>query len=315
MDEESTARGWRDRAIAQLAGRQHGVVEYRQLLELGLERGAIHERVTSGRFHRVHSGVYLVGHTAESPYAREMAAVLACGPGALTSHRSAARLWSLSPNTVEGPVAITLTRRPRVRRPGIRTHRASRLEPRDRAIARGIPLTSPARTLFDLGGVLTRSDLERAVAEAEVRRLVRRDELVDQVGRNRGRRGVAALRELLSEDDVVFTRSEAEARMAKLLRSRGLEGFEVNAKVAGYEVDFVWRRESLVVEVDGYAFHSHRAAFERDRERDAVLQGAGFRTMRVTWRQLLRERRAVGDRILNALGHSLDRDDAHSSHA
>jgi very-short-patch-repair endonuclease len=130
---------------------------------------------------------------------------------------------------------------------------------------------------------------------------VRRHDLRRQIDRPRGRRGIAGLRRLL-RDEPAFTRSDAEARLLQLLRGSDIPPFEVNARVFGYEVDFLWRREWLIVEVDGFAFHANRRAFEVDRLRDATLQGHGFRTMRVTWRQLVGEPAGVVRRIERAIG-------------
>lgn len=295
----SQATDW---AIARLAARQHGVVSRTQLLALGINRGAIARRVRSGRLHPVHRGVYLTGHTAAPPRAREMGAVLACGDRAAVSHRSAAALWQLLPYPAKSAVDITVARSRAPQRPGIRVRRTSSLSRRDVRRLDGIPVTSPARTLLDLAAEVGAVELERAVAEALARSLVGRRELLNQLARNRGRRGTAPLRTLLEANGgPARTRSEAERRFLALVRRADLPGAETNVKLGPYEVDFLWREERLVVEVDGYAFHSDRPAFERDRLRDAELQARGFHVIRVTWRQLTGTPEAVLARIVRAL--------------
>jgi very-short-patch-repair endonuclease len=165
-----------------------------------------------------------------------------------------------------------------------------------------IPVTTPARTLLDLGAVVSASELERALAEAQVRRLVRRRDLLDQLERNRGRAGTRALREILEvPGGPAPTRSEAERRLLRLVRSAGLPRPLVNTGVASLEVDVLWRDQRLVVEVDGFRCHSSRASFERDRKRDALLAASGYTVLRVTSRQLVNEPEAVVARIAGAL--------------
>jgi very-short-patch-repair endonuclease len=294
--------GRRDRAVAEVAARQYGVVSRAQLEAAGLGPSAIKHRIAHGRLHRIHRGVYAVGHRALAPGAREMAAVLACGPSAVVSHRSAARLWRLlGPDSVAA-VEVTILRSTRASRPGIRIHRSDRLPPKDiRRLAR-IPVTSPARTLLDFADDATERELERAFDEALVRRLTSRAALVAVVERSRGRRGAGRLRGLVQRDEEpAFTRSEAEERFLALVRAAGLPAPQLNVELGGYTVDFLWRAPSLVVEIDGYRFHSTRSAFERDRVRDARLGAAGHRVMRVTWRQLVAEPHAVVARLAQAL--------------
>jgi very-short-patch-repair endonuclease len=288
-----------DAAIARIAARQYGVVTRGQLAAAGLGRGAIDHRIAEGRLHRIHRRVYLVGHPVAPRFAAEMAAVLACGDGAVLSHHSAASMWSLpSPEAAE--VDVTVAGRDPGDRPGIRVHRARRLRPVDVRRCRRMPVTAPARTLLDLAGVVPIRDLERAVEEARIRRLVRPRQLLDVLERSPGRRGARALRGLL-DGDPALTRSEAETRLLALLRAAGLAPTAVNARIGRYEVDFLWRPQRLVVEVDGHAYHGTRAAFERDRLRDAELQAAGHLVMRVTWRQLVDRPEAVVARIAGAL--------------
>src|SRR5688500_4274350 len=273
-----------DALIARIASRQLGLVTRKQLLDAGLTAGAINHRLERGRLFRIHRGVYAVGHPVLLPFAEELAAVLASGDGAVLSHRSAAVLWELLPPT-GAEVDVTVTKSAG-NRPGIRARRC-RLGRRDVRRRNEIPVTSPARTLLDIAETVSPRELERATAEARARGVARDAELRDQIGRNPGRNGRAPLRAMLDrEQGPALTRSEAERRLLELVRAAALPSPEANAKLAGFEVDFLWSDSRLVVEVDGYAFHSSRTAFERDRRRDSELQAQGFRVVRVTWRQI-----------------------------
>jgi very-short-patch-repair endonuclease len=245
-------------------------------------------------------GIYAVGHPALAPLAREVAALLWAGPDAVISHDSAACVWGIGEGARE--VHVTIRGRHLGRRPGVRVHRVERLSARDVGLREGLPVTAPARTLIDVAAGAVPRSFERAVSEARVQRLVTDSELAAAVARCPGRAGVASTRALLeAERGPAITRSHAEARMLELLRRAELELPLSNARLHGYEVDFLWRDAMLVVEVDGYAYHAHRAAFERDRTRDQVLVAAGYRVIRVTWRQLEHEPLAVVARIAQAL--------------
>ena len=159
-------------------------------------------------------------------------------------------------------------------------------------------MTAPARTILDLAAVVTPRELERAVAEADTRRLVPRNQLLSLLARVGARPGVGALRALLDADrGPSLTRSEAEERLLALIRAAELPAPELNVRVGPHEVDFLWRGQKVIVEVDGFRFHSSRAAFERDRKRDADLAARGFRVVRVTWRQIVDRPEAVIARI------------------
>jgi very-short-patch-repair endonuclease/predicted transcriptional regulator of viral defense system len=292
-----------ERAIAALAGKQCGVVSARQLHVAGFDGSAIHRRVHAGRLHRVHRGVYLVGHAVAADGASEMAAVLSSGEGSAVSHRSAGRLWRFSANeSWRTPVEVTVPGRDPGVKPGIRVYRVRELDRRDVRRVRGIPVTSPARTLLDLAGLLPLETVESAFAEARVRRLVRDKDVAEQLKRARGRRGAAALRRLVAlERGPALTRSAAERKLLKLVREAALPPPELNARLGRFEVDFLWRGPRVVVEVDGRAYHSSARAFERDRERDAMLVAGGYSVIRVTWRQLSASPEAVIARIESAL--------------
>lgn len=245
--------------------------------------------------------MYLVGHPTPAPLAREVAALLACGPGAVLSHLSAAALWHLLPFR-DGDIDVTVAGRDCGRRAGVRVHRVRHLHEADASQRDRVPTTGAARTLLDIAESLTKRDLDRALNEALVQRLTSEAALRRLLDASTGRRGARALREALDgAEGPSLTRSEAERRLLELLRAGGLPLPETNATLGGYEVDALWRDARLVLEVDGYAFHNTRAAFERDRERDARLQALGYRVIRVTWRQIADRPEAVLVRLTQLL--------------
>jgi very-short-patch-repair endonuclease len=187
-------------------------------------------------------------------------------------------------------------------RPGLRVHRVRNLARRDVGRRHGLPVTAPARTLIDLAAEVHSAALEQALAEARVHKIVTDRALEHAMERVTGRRGVGALRALLAaESEPAFTRRQLERRFLQLVRDAQLPAPLVNVRLQGFEVDFFWPGQRLVVETDGRRFHSHARAFERDRRRDQVLLAAGYRVMRVTWRQLMSEPMAVIARLAMAL--------------
>lgn len=273
--------------MAELARRQHGVVAVWQLLALGLSRREIERRAESGRLHRVHKGVYAVGHRKLTYRGRWMAGVLACGRDAVLSHRNAAALWNLLPYD-GGLVHVTVNARGRRAFGHVRPHQPRRLHPDDVTVVDGIPVTSVARTLLDIGATEPTRRLERAFEAAERERSLDMravQALLERSHGHRGRRPVAAVIEQFTEPPP-HVRSRLERRFFDLCEAAGLPLPEVNAAVEGYEVDMLWRKEKVVVELDSWRFHGTRAAFERDRRRDVKLQLAGFRPTRFTWRRM-----------------------------
>jgi very-short-patch-repair endonuclease len=282
--------------MAEIARRQCGVVTRKQLLALSVNRRDIDRMIAAKQLHPLHRGVYLVGHPVAPPGAREMAATLACGPQAFVSHRDAAVIHKLLPYPADpGPVHVTVAR-DCGRRPGIAVHRVAELRPDEVGRLDGIPVTSPARTLIDLAAMGS-AEVEQAWAEAEHRGLVDRGEML---ARSIGRPGAKLLRRVLNAGPAL-TRSEAERKLLQLIRAAALPSPAANARLNGFEVDFLWPGPRLVVEVDGFAFHGNRGAFERDRVRDATLIAAGYAVIRVTWRQLGDRPEAVVARIAAAL--------------
>jgi very-short-patch-repair endonuclease len=260
QDWDETVAG--DAAVAALAARQCGVVSLRQLAEAGLGDNAVRHRVKHGGLTRIYRGVYRAG-PIEPPWQREMAAVLATG--GVLSHHSAAAVWGIRPPHDEVHVTVTGEARSRT---GIRVHRSASVQA---AVHHGLPLTTAARTLKDIAPLLSSAEYDRALEEAQIRGLVPK------------RRG----------DEPRFTRSAAERRLLALVRAAKLPVPLTNTRVHGWEVDAVWPQHKLVLEVDGYRYHGNRAAFERDRRKDAALIAHGYRVVRVTWLRLVNEPHVV----------------------
>jgi very-short-patch-repair endonuclease len=289
-----------ERAIAQLSTRQYGVAGRAQLVALGLGDDAIDWRLAQGRLHRIHRGVYSVGHRGLTRRGRWAAALLASGAGAVLSHLDAAAVWDLA--RCHGPVNVTTDVRTRRGHPGITLHRVRSLPAEDRARRDGFPVTSVARTLLDLAGVVDRHRLARLVEQAERLQLFDLTAVNALLERSNGRRGCRALRAVL-EDFLITapeTRSELERRFLQLCRDAGLPLPHVNVIVEGFEVDMAWPAQRLVVELDSFGFHKTRAAFERDRTRDMTLKLAGWDPIRVTDRRLRREPHVV-EKTIRAL--------------
>ena len=291
-----------DAFILSLAAIQHGVVTRRQLLQAGIRSRSLDHRVKKGWLRRLHLGVYQVGPVRD-PHARDMAAVLACGKHAALSHRSASALWRLTAPPGPGDrVDVTVRRGEHRRRAGIRAHRPLGLRADEVTELVGIPVTTAARTLLDLASSEPAKLVERALTEALLHAVATREQLAGLLVRYSRRSGVSLLRQLLdAESHRGSIRSDAEALLHQLIAAARLPLPETNARVEGSERDFVWRTKRLVVEVDGFHFHSGRARFESDRRRDAELVAAGFRVLRVTWRQMEQEPRAVIASIAQAL--------------
>jgi very-short-patch-repair endonuclease len=247
--------------------------------------------------------VYAVGHRAVSRHGWWLAAVLACGDGAVLSHRSAAALWGLRPTERSG-VDVTVCRRLRGRR-GIEV-RELPLARDESATRDGVPVTSVPRTLMDLAAVLPRPQLQRAAEQAEALMLTDPLTLDAMLARGAGRHGIHNLRAVVARGiQPTVTRSELERRFLEMLERAGLPRPRVNERLTidgrWIEVDCAWPDRRVIVELDGHAYHSTRTAFERDRARDRALQAAGWRVVRVTWRQLHQDAGAVATHLARLL--------------
>jgi hypothetical protein len=225
-----------------------------------------------------------------------MAAVLSYGPHAVVSHRTAIGIWEFRP-TSSPIIHVTVPERARHPRDGVRLHRVRRLHPDDVTVRHGVPITTIARTLLDFAETGRAWELERALEEAERRNLFDLRAVEAAIGRTPGRRGIKPLRSFLAEPfaEPPRTRSELERDFLDLCQKAGLPPPMINVHIAGFEVDFVWPRERLVVELDSRTFHQRRLAFEGDRIRDTHLHLAGYRPIRLTHRRLTREPAVVAD--------------------
>ncbi len=291
-----------ERRLAALAGEQHGIVALGQLRGLGFSLAQVKHRMRCGRLHRIHRGVYAVGHGALGSRARWMAATLAV-PAAVLSHGAAAALWRLR-GWGGGAIHITAAART-MQRGALRPHFRD-LPYDERTVHDGIPVTTLARTLLDLAATEGSRALERALREATYLSLTDPAGLPALVARYPGARGTAAAAAVLADTTYVMrTRSELEARFLEFLRERRLPLPETNVGIeAGgrrFEVDCIWRGPGLVVELDGRAAHLSPSRAEGDRERDGWLGARGLIVSRVTWRRLARDPDGLESQLRMAL--------------
>jgi hypothetical protein len=288
-------------ALVELAERQYGVVSVRQLeTTLGYSPSAVKREVAAGRLLRLHRGVYAVGHRLVPAHGRCLAAVLACGPNALLSHRSAAWLWGI---TRHGPAPLHVTSpMPRKPRPPIKLHHLRILTADDRAFEDRVPVTALPRTLLDCATDLPLSHLRRMVERSEELKLFDLEpieDLLQRSGRHRGRR---RLRQAIAlYQPVPFTRSGFERLFFEAVIATGLPRPATNFFEAGFELDVYWPEHRFAVELDTYATHGTNAAFERDHLRDEDLVLAGIELTRVTDVRFHREPKAVLDRVATLL--------------
>jgi very-short-patch-repair endonuclease len=268
-----------DVRVAAMAAQQHGVVSVGQLRKAGLDKHRVRHRVRTGRLHAVHRGVYAVGHSHLSAEGRWMAAVLACGTGAVLSHRAAATAWRLLPDRPNAPIDVSVPSDAgkKIRR-CIHLHRRPTLNSMAVARHRQIPITTPACTVADLGKVTPPADVRRARRQAAVLGL--------QIEGER-------------EDD--GTRSELEFLFLKLCRRYRLPAPEVNVWIDGILVDFAWRDRQLIVETDGFRYHRGRVSFEDERARDLRLRIHDFEVVRLTYNQVVRQPKETTDGLRKLL--------------
>jgi len=284
-------------SLAELAGRQHGVVALWQLVELGRTRQAVHRWVKAGRLHALYRGVYAVGHRKLSRQGWIMAAVLAHGPEAVASHRTAAWLWDLLPQRGSA-VWVTVPASSRARRKGIVLHQVLELHENDRATRDGIPVTALGRTLIDLFSSESEERTERALEQAERMGLFDGRAIDDACARAPTRRGVKRIRARLRQHrGPAQSDSGLERRFLIFCHAHGLPAPKMNRWVEDYRLDAVWPEQNLVVELDDYYTHRTRRSFESDRRRDARLQSLGYRVIRITGERLGMEPGVVADEL------------------
>jgi hypothetical protein len=277
------ARRRADPIIGALAARRFGVVTRGELFAAGLTRHQIGHRLADGRLHLLHRGVYAAGHRSLRPAGLWWAAVLAGGPGAVLSHRSAAVLWGL-PFFVHALIEITVPSGRARRLPTVRAYRGQ-LTSADVTVHRGIPVTTVARLLLDLAEVLTADELDRVVDEAIRLRLYDPAAVDALVARSPGRRGLKPLaraRERIHPNSG-RTRSELERLAVRMLDEHGVPRPDANVWRQGFRVDLLWHAPRVVVELDGDAFHRTPGTFRKDHDRDNELLDTGHRVRRFTW--------------------------------
>jgi Transcriptional regulator, AbiEi antitoxin len=288
--------------LAELAKRQHGVVSIRQLREcLGYSQDSVEYACAQGRLHRLHHGVYAVGHTDLSAPAKCLAAVLGCGEGALLSHWSAAWLLGLMPATAPVPIHVT-TPIPRKKRLGLLIHRSRTLTEDDRRLEGGIPVTSVARTALDLAARVRPRSVNRLLQRSEELGLFDLPDFESVLARNRGHRGTRPLRRAIAiYEPPPFTRSGLEERFFDLVREYGLPRPATNYVEAGYELDAYWPELRFAVELEVYETHGSRLSFEEDAVRQEELKLARIEMIHVTGPRLKREPRRVMERVRRLL--------------
>lgn len=304
MDVESDP----DRAVAVIADRQLGVIKRAQLTASGLSRTAIADRVAKRRLRVLYRGVYAVGHAELRREGHWLAAVWGCGRRAVLSHGDAAAHWGLMP--VRGRLIHVSTPSRSGRDPDrsrIRLHRVGTLRAWECALNEGIPTTSVARTLLDLALSLRPRAMEDTIAHANrlgLFDLVAVRRCLDEHPRQHGAPALRRLLDALAGTGAADLRSMLEVLLLQLCDDHDLPKPVANARVAGFLVDFFWPARRLVVEADGYTYHSMPSAFERDRERDQHLTLAGYTVVRFTYNQVTRTPEAVAHRVRRLLHRS-----------
>jgi very-short-patch-repair endonuclease len=297
-----TRRTWRYREVAALAARQFTIVANAQLRELGIDRRTITRALVRGALHEVHRGVYsLVPEPARPLLAAEQAAVLACGPRAVLSHQTAARIHGFRVGAVD-ELELTVVGADR-RRPGLVIHRVRELSPADHLRLQRLPVTSVARTVLDLSVGLPDRALEHMIDEALKR--TSRARLAEAVGRHPGRPGTPRVKALLDpERPSSDTWSHAEERLLQLVRRAGLPVPEVNVLLGAYIPDLLWRERRIIVEFDSRAHHSGPAAVRRDAARHNDLTSQGYQIIHITWGDLVESPERVVAWIATALARA-----------
>ncbi len=269
-----------------LAEKQHGVVAWRQLIARGLTEGQIKSRIKDGQLVPLYRGVFALGHRRIGLYGEWMAAALACGPGAVLSHGTAAQLWGIRGS--RKPIEVTRVsghRRPH----GVRLHQTRSLPDEHVTTEAGIPVTTIERTLLDTAARLDERQLEHDLVEADRSRCLRWTRLWQALTEHgRGRKGVKRLKRVAAQADPRFADavSTSEVDFLILCREAGLKMPQVNVLVQGKKVDFYWPKEHLIVEADSYGFHGDPAAFEKDHQSTVDLEMAGYRVHRTTYKML-----------------------------
>ena len=281
-------RGRVTRKIAEIAQRDHNAVSLDDLRICGLTRSGVHRRVQAGQLYPRYPGVYAFGRPDLTPNGHRMAAVKACGEGALLTHASGAALRGMRQNSASRIDVTIPAGRPLRRLKGIRCHRAD-LEPQDISEVDGIPTTSVSRTLLDLATQISYEGLEKAANEAVVLEIFDMREMEDLLARSKGHRGICKLRRVLEHGDLSgenVPKSGLEERFASLCAKHGLPKPAINRWILlgdeYHQVDFLWRAQKVVIEVDSKRYHQTGWKLARDARRDELLPASGYRHDRVS---------------------------------
>lgn len=295
-----TRKDKRSRRAWELAGRQHGIVARRQLLALGFNSREIEHRIGRGRLHVAMRGVYAVGWPRLTRERRWMAAVLACGDGAMLSHRSAAAVWRIGTEK-RGRIDVSVRRRCELRRPGLHVRGRPSLSPADITTSNGLPVTGVARTLVDIATELDEIAVERAVNEADKRDLIDPDALRAALDRYEGEPGAPLLRKLLDKRTFRLSDSDLEILFRPIAAEAGLPFPLTKQVVNGWEVDFYWPDLGLVVETDGLRYHRTASTQTRDARRDRAHALAGMIPLRFTHYEIKHEAGQVRRELARAV--------------
>ena len=291
-----------DHRVARVAAERDGVLSIHRLRACGLDDHAIARRVRDGRLHRLYRGVYAVGHRGLTLRGRFRAAVLACGERAVLSHFAAAAFWGFWIWDAHSVIDVTIGSGTRDV-DGIRVHRSRTLE-RDVWVRHGIRVTSPARTLLDLAAVLPEKTLRRMARRAQAQRAVTIRQILELLERANGHHGAERLRAVIA-DGPAPTRSDLEDLLLDLLDTAKIERPEINAPLRfGNETitpDYLWRAQRVAIEADSVTWHDHKLTREHDADKQARLEAAGLRVLRITWRQITRSPQQTVARIRAAL--------------
>jgi very-short-patch-repair endonuclease len=282
----------------------HGVASRRELLAAGVGKRAIEHRLRSGRYVRVHEGVYAIGHGDLTVSGRRRAIVLACGPGAVLSHRSAAGAWGLRPDHRPRWEVTIPTRTPRAPAAEVSVYRHATLRAVEVTDLDDVPITTVARTLLDLAGVVPAHHLRRAVQRADELQIFDLAALRATLAHHHRRPGARALTALLGDLEAhgqAHTRSDLEALFLQLCVDHRLPRPHVNRHTNGRELDFTWPAHALVVEIDSWHHHRSRTAFDADRARDRLALAEGRRVARFTDRQLTSDPAAIAHELRQLL--------------
>jgi predicted transcriptional regulator of viral defense system len=299
-----------EQALAELAARQHGVFGLDQLRALGITARAVQKRCASGRLHRIHRGVYaLVPRELLKREGLYMAAVLACGPGAVLSHRSAARLHGLR-NYDYPRIEVTVPKRSARTHSGVAVHTSTTLTQADVTVVNAIPTTTVPRALLDIAELITPRQLERAFDQADIMHALDLNEVRDQLARNPTRPAANKVRDLLNTHYIGSTPTENDFEDAFLALTRSLNLPDPTPQFyidpgdgePPIRADFAWPDRRIVVETDGRRTHGTNHAFETDRRRDQRLAAAGWTVIRTTWRQLTQRPHELSETLLKLLG-------------